>query len=31
MVVGYPEAINGRELSTFEYSEAGILSGEFIF
>ncbi|KAI6174769.1 Mitochondrial thiamine pyrophosphate carrier [Aphelenchoides bicaudatus] len=28
MVVGLnPEAINGRELSTFEYSEAGIISG----
>ncbi|KAI6179605.1 hypothetical protein M3Y98_00628400 [Aphelenchoides besseyi] len=28
MVVGLnPEAINGRELSTFQYSEAGIISG----
>lgn len=30
MVVGLnPEAINGRELSTFEYSGAGIVSGNY--
>lgn len=30
MVVGmHPEPINGRELSTYEYSEAGVISGLF--
>lgn len=32
MVVGLvhsPEAINGRELSAYEYSEAGVISGVF--
>jgi hypothetical protein len=29
MVVGLNQPLNGRELSTFEYSEAGIISGEF--
>lgn len=31
MVVGLnPEPINGRELSAYEYSEAGVMSGRLV-